>query len=390
MGQKKCAKAATYCHFSHHDLLVRCRHVPVRESFPSERIFSIARRRVSHCRVGSAHRREPPPARTVGGGHPTIWCFTPPRGSHGFHRRRVSDKVIVRGRFAASSRIRSVAVWGRCPDLLAIPLAREIIPTAFHASGTSLTVPTALPQRELCHASQSRLDARRCIDVVGGDPVSRHGGLAAPPQITKMALLGVRRGNATEVTVSGSNLAGSPRLIAPFAFRIDPLPAAVKSDAANWRIKLVVAAEVAVGVYPVRIQTDDGISNPFLLAVGQLPQVEEKEENSTFETAQMIPDPPVVVEGQVAANDVDFFRFHGKKGQLIVVDAECAQSGSGVDPTLRLTSGAATRAYIASADDSPGLLTDARMTATLPADGDYVVELSDLRYQGATGRFIVW
>ncbi len=206
---------------------------------------------------------------------------------------------------------------------------------------------------------------------------------AAPPQITKIAPLGVRRGIATEMTISGANLAANPRLIAPFAFRIDPLPAPAKSDAANWKIKLTVAADVAVGVYPVRIQTDDGISNPFLLAVGQLPQVAEKEDNSTFETAQAIPDPPLVVEGQVAANDVDFFRFHGKKGQFIVVDAQCARIGSGIDPTIRLTSAAANRAYIASADDSPGLLTDARLTATLPDDGDYVVELSDSRYQGA-------
>jgi hypothetical protein len=206
---------------------------------------------------------------------------------------------------------------------------------------------------------------------------------AAPPQIAKIAPLGVRRGIATEVTVNGTNLAGNPRLIAPFAFRIDPLPAPAKSDAANWRIKLTVAAEVAVGVYPIRIQTDDGISNSFLLAVGQLPQVDEKEENSTFETAQAIPDPPLVVEGQVAANDVDYFRFHGKKGQLVVVDAQCARIGSGIDPSIRLTSGAANRTYIASADDSPGLLTDARLTAVLPENGDYVVELSDSRYQGA-------
>ena len=87
----------------------------------------------------------------------------------------------------------------------------------------------------------------------------------------------------------------------------------------------------------MRIQTDDGISNPFLLAIGQLPQVVEKEDNSTFETAQKIPDPPLVVEGQVAGNDVDFFRFHGKKGQAIFVDAQCARIGSGVDPSIRLT-----------------------------------------------------
>ena len=37
---------------------------------------------------------------------------------------------------------------------------------------------------------------------------------------------------------------------------------------------------------------------------------------------------------------------------------------------------------MASADDSPGLLTDARLVAELPEDADYVVEISDSRYQG--------
>jgi hypothetical protein len=205
---------------------------------------------------------------------------------------------------------------------------------------------------------------------------------AAPPKINNLSPLGVQRGVATELTVSGANLAGSPRLIAPFRFRIEPASPPAKSDAANWKVRLTAAADVAVGIYPIRIQTDDGISPSFLLPVGQLPQVAEKEDNSSFELAQVLPELPIVVEGQVAGNDVDYFRFHGTKGELIVVDAQCARIGSGIDPTIRLTTAAANRAYISSADDSPGLQTDARLTAVLPADGDYVVELSDSRYQG--------
>ena len=155
---------------------------------------------------------------------------------------------------------------------------------------------------------------------------------AAPPQIGNLAPLGVRRGVSGEVTISGSNLTGNPRLIAPFRFQVELPPATAKSDPANWKIKLTVAADVAVGVYQIRVQTDDGISNPFLLAVGQLPQVAEKEENSTFEAAQAIPDPPLVIEGQVAANDVDFFRFHAKKGQVIVVDAQWCALARGSTP----------------------------------------------------------
>jgi hypothetical protein len=210
---------------------------------------------------------------------------------------------------------------------------------------------------------------------IGPGPAS-----AAPPTLKATVPFGACRGVATEVTFEGTNLKGTPALVAPFAFT-QSTPAAPNADAAHWKATITVAPGAALGNYPVRVRTDDGISNPVLFSVGQLPQVAEVEDNSTFETAQVIA-VPAVVEGQAAGNDVDFFRFPGKKGQRIVVDAQCARIGSGVDPTIRLTTAA--RGYVASADDTPGLLTDARLVATLPEDTDYVVELSDSRYQGGT------
>jgi len=205
---------------------------------------------------------------------------------------------------------------------------------------------------------------------------------AGAPQIGSIRPFGVQRGVSSEVTIGGSNLAGNPRLIGPFASRIDPLDPK-RSSVSAWSFKLTVLPDVAVGVYVVRVQTDDGLSNPFLFAVGQLPQVTEKEDNTSFESAQALPAPPLVVEGETAGNDVDYFRFAGKKGQVVVIDAQCARIGSGVDPSIRLTTAAASRRFVASADDTPGLLTDARLVAELPEDTDYVVEISDSRYQGA-------
>jgi hypothetical protein len=204
---------------------------------------------------------------------------------------------------------------------------------------------------------------------------------AGTPRIGDISPSGVQRGIASEVTISGGNLAGHPRLVAPFAFRAEPVDPK-RSGATSWTFKIVVAPEVAVGVYLIRVQTDEGLSNPFLLAVGQLPQVAEKEDNGTFEAAQVLPAIPLVVEGQAAGNDVDYFKFAGKKGQWIVVDAQCARIGSGVDPTIRLTTAASSRRFVASADDTPGLLTDARLVAELPEDTDYAIEISDSRYQG--------
>lgn len=204
---------------------------------------------------------------------------------------------------------------------------------------------------------------------------------AGTPRISGIRPFGIQRGVPGEVTISGSNLAGYPRLIAPFVFQCNPVDAK-RSNGSSWAFRFAVSPDVAVGVYPVRVQTDDGLSNPFLFAVGQLPQVSEKEDNTSFETAQMLPAPPLVVEGEAAGNDVDYFRFPGKKGQVIVVDALCARIGSGMDPTIRLTTGSASRRFVASADDSSGLLTDARLIAELPEDTDYVIEISDSRYQG--------
>jgi len=198
---------------------------------------------------------------------------------------------------------------------------------------------------------------------------------ADPPKITGFAPFGARRAEATDLVVSGSGLGGNPRLVAPFSAEV----VAAGGDAGSWKLKITPAADTPVGVYVVRVRTDEGLSNPLLFAVGQVPQVAEKEDNGSFESAQVIPS-PVVVEGQSAGNDVDYFRFAGKKGQRIVVDAQCARIGSGVDPSIRLTT--ASHGFVASADDTPGLMTDARLTAVLPEDTDYVIELSDSRYQG--------
>jgi hypothetical protein len=201
---------------------------------------------------------------------------------------------------------------------------------------------------------------------------------AAPPTLKGTTPFGACRGTATEVTFEGTSLKGTPELVAPFGFTVQA-PASPNADAAHWKTTITVAPGTALGAYPVRLRTEEGISNPILFSVGQLAQVSEVEDNSTFLTAQAVA-APAVVEGQAAGNDVDYFKFAGKQGQRIVVDAQCARIGSGVDPTIRLTTAA--QVYVASADDTPGLLTDARLVATLPEDGDYVVEISDSRYQG--------
>src|SRR5262249_9198917 len=84
-------------------------------------------------------------------------------------------------------------------------------------------------------------------------------------------------------------------------------------DAAGWKVRLAIDAGTAVGVYPIRVVTDSGVSNPILFAAGQVPQVLEVESNDTFDKAQPIPS-PVVVEGECSGNDEGFFRCSRRAG----------------------------------------------------------------------------
>ena len=212
-------------------------------------------------------------------------------------------------------------------------------------------------------------------------PVAR----AEPPRITAITPAGVERGVTTEVVVAGANMATRPRWLGSFGAKVEPVPvpADKPGDPNAWRVRVTPEATVPVGVYLVRVQTDDGLSNAFPVAVDQVPHVAEVEDNSAFGLAQRVSG-PVVVEGQASGSDVDYFRFAGRKGERVVIDAVCARIGSGVDPSLRLST--AGHRFVAGADDTPGLVTDARLFAELPADGDYVVELADTRYQGAGPR----
>lgn len=224
-----------------------------------------------------------------------------------------------------------------------------------------------------------RIIAAGLLTVLGAIPASA---MAAPPGLTGTMPLGVQRGKAMEVSLQGTGL-DRPRLIAPFDFQLVD-SASGPADASGWKVRMTVDARTPAGVYPIRVVTDEGPSNPVLFAVGQVEQVAEIEPNQTFAQAQSIPN-PVVVEGECSGNDEDFFRFHGRRGERIVVDALCSRLGSGVDPMIRLTTG--DRRFVASADDTPGLLTDAYLTAVLPEDGDYVLEFCDSRFAG-TGRAV--
>ena len=134
---------------------------------------------------------------------------------------------------------------------------------------------------------------------------------AAPPSLTGTSPAGLTRGKTVDLTFQGASLAGMPEIISNLPLQYTKVE---NKDAAKWTVKVTLPADAPLGVFPVRVVSAKGVSNPVLISVDQVPTVMEVEPNTTFEKAQAVPS-PVVVEGACAKNDVDYFRFSGRKGQ---------------------------------------------------------------------------
>lgn len=141
------------------------------------------------------------------------------------------------------------------------------------------------------------------------------------------------------------------------------------------------------GIRTLRLPPWAQWAHPVQFAVSDWPEVGEKEPNDAPRQAQ-----PVVIgtviNGRIdRPDDRDVFRIEGKKGQRIVAEVIGRRLFSPVDSLLRILDEAGT--VIAVNDDHPdlsaGLLThhaDSFIEVTLPHDGAYFVELTDMQHQG--------
>jgi hypothetical protein len=200
---------------------------------------------------------------------------------------------------------------------------------------------------------------------------------------------GGRAGTTVEVTVEGADLDGATDLYfsAPGlkAERIPDPPAdpKKKAPAPPAKFKVTVPAGAPVGIHDVRVIGKWGISNPRAFAVGELPEVAEKEPNSDVPQAQPV-ELGCVANGAIGdRTDVDYFAFAGKKGQRVVVHCAASSIDSRLTAHLQLfgPDGRALGSNHFYRDR------DALVSAELPADGDYQVRVCDFAYLGGGAEY---
>ena len=95
---------------------------------------------------------------------------------------------------------------------------------------------------------------------------------------------------------------------------------------------------------------------------------------------------PAALNGSLSGSDTLQTHFAGKKGQRIVIELEARRLGSNIDPILSLLD--PRQVQVAWSQGKTALQGDARLSAVLPVDGQYTIELHDALYRaGSPGQF---
>jgi len=187
----------------------------------------------------------------------------------------------------------------------------------------------------------------------------------------------------------------------PFVTQMFPLggPVAVDTVAAvdGWNILRkwlpLNTRTHAPSVRETELRQGASVFNRMTYAVGDLPESLDTEPNDTLAEPQQI-ELPQIINGRIEqSGDVDVFGFNGRAGDKIVAEVQARRLHSPLDSLVRLMD--ASGKVVAWNDDhmlmdgflhpDMGELThhaDSYLTAELPADGAYRVQLSDSRKHG--------
>lgn len=232
--------------------------------------------------------------------------------------------------------------------------------------------------------------------------------LSAQPVITELQPRGAQKGKPFTLTLTGRNLGEGAKirstmpasftLLTPDQPALPALPtpiqgAPMQAEGRYATFLVEPTVDLAVGVYPIRVVTGEGISNVQLFTVGAFPEFTEDESrsgalpntNDTMETAQPLPPPPFTLNGTLRGPERDMFRLSAKAGEKRVIEVEARRCGSAIDPLLEILD--ANGSVIARSEDAPLLGLDARVEVTFPRDGNYYIVVRDSRFSTQTANF---
>lgn len=206
---------------------------------------------------------------------------------------------------------------------------------------------------------------------------------AQGPTVDRIDASEMRPGARAGIVVTGKQLAGGLGLWTPFGvFR--PKEGSDLSKDQPVTLEGDVSDQTIPGIYPARFVTNNGCSEASWIVVDDLPQAVLAPESEDRRSGQVL-NVPCFVTGHLNAVLSRFFRITVPAGQTVSIEVLARRLGSELDPVIRVTD--VSGREIAYRDDIPGAEGDAHLQFTAAADGEYRIELRDVRYSGGARHF---
>ncbi|MCX6910151.1 MAG: hypothetical protein NTY01_19200 [Verrucomicrobia bacterium] len=169
-------------------------------------------------------------------------------------------------------------------------------------------------------------------------------------------------------------------------------------------VQVTAAPDAEPGPREIRLATANGLSNPLVFCVGQLPEFSEKaskvivEQKSAVAKTAVGPKStkarpeitvtlPATVNGQILPGEVDRYRFTARKGQKLVMAVSARQLIPYISDAVPGWFQATLSLYDAKGrelayDDDFRFNPDPVLYYEMPADGEYVIEVKDSIFRG--------
>lgn len=198
---------------------------------------------------------------------------------------------------------------------------------------------------------------------------------SAAPTVNRATPRGLQTGATTTLVIDGKDLLPEPRVLLSLPIARQSVKAG--ATAAHAEIDVTLDAAAAPGIYQLRLVNAGGVSNPVAIGVDHLPELP---------FAPQVAALPAALNGEVLGGTILRASFPGHAGDQLVIEVESRRLGAKLNPVIHLYD--AKNVQMAWSQMLASIGGDARITAKLPTDGVYTVDLHDALYRGeAPGQF---
>src|SRR5262245_44625225 len=195
-------------------------------------------------------------------------------------------------------------------------------------------------------------------------------------------LNGQSLGDVTAIALSRTGIVGSPAPRPTPAVTLESSGtglAATPADNTKTRgVRVEVSADAPLGSRELRAVGPSGVSNPLVINVSDLPELQEANLSHSNADGAIVALPNAISGTIGTSTETDRFRFQARACEKIIFDVQANRTGSPLDPTLILLDGLGKE--LARSEDAQGL--DPFLEFTPAADGEFSVKLHDQRFQG--------